>query len=59
MAGRDQGQECAGRQTVVGPDAELVNEEHLWGQIDPHAPVEAMLGLGGAQSSSRSWARTK
>jgi len=61
VAGRDEGEKCCGRLAVVGPDAELVNDEHLGRQVDAYAAVQPMLGLGASQvlPSRRSWARTK
>ena len=41
-----QGEESGGggRVQVVGPDAKLVNDEHLGSQVDAHAVVQIVLG---------------
>jgi hypothetical protein len=38
-----------GRQPVVGPDAELIDDEDLRGDVDPHPAVQGVLGHGPAK----------
>jgi hypothetical protein len=49
VASRDQGEEGGGGRAVVGPDAELVDDQHLGGELDAQVAVEAVLGLGAAE----------
>ena len=46
VPGRHQREEGGGRLPVVGPDAELINDEHLGGQVDAHPAVQVVLGPG-------------
>jgi hypothetical protein len=49
VAGRDQREERGDGEAVVGPDAELVDNEELGRQVRAHAAIEAMLGPRPAQ----------
>ena len=46
MLGATVVEEPLGIHAVVGPDAELVDDEHLRRQVYPHAPVQPVLGTG-------------
>jgi hypothetical protein len=37
------------RHSVVGPDAELVDDEQLGRQVDPQPPIQPVVGHGPAQ----------
>src|SRR5262249_46566125 len=49
VASGDQGEEGGRGGAIVGPDAELVDDQHLGGEVDPQAAIEAVLGLGAAE----------
>src|SRR5689334_15666917 len=48
VASGDQGEEGGRGRAIVRPDAELVDDEHLGGEVDPQASIEPVLGLGTA-----------
>ena len=45
VPGRHEGEEGGGRFPVVGPDAELVHDQDLGRQVDPHPPVQVCSEL--------------
>src|SRR5687767_12966955 len=49
VARRDQREKRRGREPIARPHAELVDDEELRGEVDAEPPLEAVLGLSGAQ----------
>jgi hypothetical protein len=49
VASGDQREEGGSAEAVVGPDAELVDDEDLRRKVDAHAPIQSVLGLSAAQ----------
>jgi len=49
VAGRDEGEERGGGEAVVGPDAELVDDQHPGREVDAQAAAELVVGLRPAE----------